>query len=295
MIPGPFRGSDAVRAGLVTRGALAGPRYERLFPDVYVAAGTDPTYTVLSRAAFLAIARRGGVLAGYSAAALLGADCEPRGAPAEVLVPGFMKPHPRLLVHQGVSKETEEVDGVLVTDRVRTAWDLGRRLTLRDAVVAVDALARVPKPGAPPRFDPFELLDRRLAEPGARNSLRLDRVVALADPRAESPMETRMRLAFVLQGLRPEVQYELYSAFGLFVARVDLAFPEAKLAVEYDGEEHDDALDRARDVRIGALGWHVMRFQAVDVYRRPQRMVDAVRQQVRERTALLVAERLARR
>lgn len=295
MIPEPFRGSDALRAGIVTRGALAGPRYTRLFSDVYVAAGPALTYDVLSRAAFLAVERRGGVLAGYSAAALLGADCEPRGAPAEVLVPRYMKPQPQLLVRQGESKELEVIDGVLVTDRLRTAWDLGRRLTLWDAVVAVDALARVPKPGEPPRFDPFALLDRRLAEPGARNSLRLDRVVALADPRAESPMETRMRLAFVLRGLRPEVQYELRTASGLFVARVDLAFPGAKLAVEYDGEAHDDALDRARDIRIGALGWHVMRFQAVDVYRRRDRMVDAVEQQVRERTALLVAERLARR
>jgi len=294
MLNGPFRGSDALRAGLVTRGALAGPRYVRVFPDVYVPAG-PLTFGDRSRAAFLLVERRGGVLAGYSAAHALGASCEPRDAPAEVLVPRHVKPQPGLVVHQGITQEIEDVAGVTVTDRFRTAWDLGRRLTLLDAVVAVDALARPERPGDPPRFDPFALLDRRLVEPGARNCLRLDRVVALADPRAESPMETRARLALVLSGLRPEVQYELHDAFGRFVARVDLAFPRARLAIEYDSEEHDDALDRARDIRTGALGWHTMRFQAADVYRRRDRMVAAVRQQVEQRTAMIVAERIARR
>ncbi|WP_181781161.1 endonuclease domain-containing protein [Pseudonocardia pini] len=294
MVNGPFRGSDALRAGLVSRGELAGPRYTRVFPDVYAPA-RPLTFEDRSRAAFLLVERRGGVLAGYSAAHLLGASCEPRDAPAEVLVPVHLKPLPGLLAHQGATKEIEDAAGLPVTDRVRTAWDLGRRLTLLDAVVAVDALARPVRPGMPPRFDPFALLDRRLAEPGARNSLRLDRVVALSDPRAESPMETRMRLAFVLGDLRPEVQYVLRDAFGGFVARVDLAFPRARLAIEYDGDAHDDALDRARDVRTGALGWHTMRFQAADVYQRPERMVEAVRQQVAQRTAMVVAERLARR
>jgi very-short-patch-repair endonuclease len=267
----------------------------RLYPDIYVPADLPLSFDVRSRAAFLLVEHRGGVLAGYSAAALLGASCEPLDAPAEVLVPLHLMPQPGLTARQGTSDEIEDVGWVRVTNRFRTAWDLGRTLTLIEAVVAVDALARPPKPGEPPRFEPIALLDRRLTEPGARNCLRLDRVVALSDPRAESPMETRMRLALVLSDLRPEVQYVLRDAFGGFVARVDLAFPRARLAIEYDGDAHDDDLDRARDIRTGALGWHTMRFRATDVYQRPERMVEAVRQQVEQRTALVVAERLARR
>ncbi|SDF70249.1 endonuclease domain-containing protein [Pseudonocardia oroxyli] len=295
MLIGPFRGSDALRAGLLTRGVLRSRRFVRIFPDVYLPADLEPTFRVRSQAAYQFVEPRGGVLAGYSAADAFGASCEPSGAPVEVLAPTHLAAQPGLVAHQGPTDETVSVGGVRATTRFRTAWDLGRSLPLPEAVVAVDALARVPTPGAPPRFDPFTLLDRRMRERGARNSLRLDEVVVLADPRSESPMETRMRLALVLAGFRPEVQYELRNAFGGFVARVDLAFPQARLAVEYDGAQHDDALDRERDIRIGALGWHVMRFQAVDVWLRRDRMIEAVEQQVRERTALIVAERLARR
>lgn len=33
-LTGPFRGSDALAAGALTRGELRGPRFRRLFPDV---------------------------------------------------------------------------------------------------------------------------------------------------------------------------------------------------------------------------------------------------------------------
>ncbi|WP_214368156.1 hypothetical protein [Pseudonocardia sp. H11422] len=46
-----------------------------------------------SEAAFLLVADRGGVLGGYSAATLLGADCAPAAAPAEVVVPRDARPH----------------------------------------------------------------------------------------------------------------------------------------------------------------------------------------------------------
>jgi very-short-patch-repair endonuclease len=285
MITGPFRGSNALCSGLLTPARCADPDSAASFRTCT----SPPRSTSPSRFVpelRLLVERRGGVLAGYSAAAVHRASCEPTGAPAEVLVPVHMKPQPDLLVHQGVASERVLLGGTAATSRFRTAWDLGRRLPLCEAVVAVDALARPPRAGDPPRFLPSALLDRRLLHPGARNSLRLDRVVALADPRAESPMETRMRLALVRAGLRPEVQYVLLDGRGRFVARVDLAFPRARLAIEYDGEEHDDSLDRARDIRTGALGRHTMRLQAADVYRRSARMVDAVRHQIRERTAL---------
>lgn len=75
--------------------------------------------------------------------------------------------------------DVAEALGCRVTSPPRTAWDLARRLSLVEAVVAVDALAH----GA--TFAPAELLVRR----GARRCRRVDRIVALADPRAESPME----------------------------------------------------------------------------------------------------------
>ena len=57
---------------------------------------------------------------------------------------------------------------------------------------------------------------------------------------------------------------------GRFVARVDLAWPEAKLAVEYDGAHHFEdgqiARDDARIARLRDAGWHVIRLSAPDLH-----------------------------
>ncbi|WP_445184416.1 hypothetical protein ACTXG6_39475 [Pseudonocardia sp. Cha107L01] len=65
------------------------------------------------------------------------------------------------------------------------------------------------------RFAPAALLARRAATPGARGCRRLQRVVQLADPRAESPRETRLRLGLVLAGLPPPtVQHRVLDEYG---------------------------------------------------------------------------------
>jgi very-short-patch-repair endonuclease len=139
----------------------------------------------------------------------------------------------------------------------------------------VDALGRG-------RFDPEALLVRRAREPGARGSRRLDRVIEFADPRAESPMETRLRLLIVLAGLpRPEVQYPLPEA-GV---RFDLAYPDVKLAIEYDGGDHDDLLDRRRDISTGRLGWYTARFTKHDIAQ-PAATTAAIRALLSERRAV---------
>src|SRR5688500_14399514 len=81
----PFRGSAAVAAGLMTPGRLRGPRFQRLFPDVYAPADLEADLALRSAGAAVLVEGRG-VLAGYSAAELLGASCSPADAPAEVLL-----------------------------------------------------------------------------------------------------------------------------------------------------------------------------------------------------------------
>ncbi len=61
------------------------------------------------------------------------------------------------------------------------------------------------------------------------------RALSLADGRAESPLETRARLAMLAAGLpRPELQVEIHDSAG-FVGRVDAWYDEAAVAVELDG------------------------------------------------------------
>ncbi len=55
----PFRGSEAVARGIVTPARLRGPRFVRLFPDVYVSAAVPMTPVLRARAASVYAGPRG--------------------------------------------------------------------------------------------------------------------------------------------------------------------------------------------------------------------------------------------
>jgi hypothetical protein len=139
----PFRGSWAVQRGLLTERVLRGPRYRRLFPDIYVLAGAPTDLAARSQAALL-LAPGQCVLSGYSAAELLGAGCAPAEANAELTVPGGdFREQPGLTIHRDLLADDEILDPLGVSTALRTAWDLARWLPTVEAVVAMDALARV--------------------------------------------------------------------------------------------------------------------------------------------------------
>jgi very-short-patch-repair endonuclease len=95
-------------------------------------------------------------------------------------------------------------------------------------------------------------------------------VVALAEPRSESPPETRLRVALVRAGLPvPAVQHVVVAESGFTLARVALAYPAARLALEYDGAPQLDArrarLDRLRDAELTEHGWQTLRLVPDDL------------------------------
>jgi hypothetical protein len=95
------------------------------------------------------------------------------------------------------------------------------------------------------------------------------RALDLVDVRSESPPESWVRVACALGGLpAPVPQFDVVDD-GTWLARVDLAWPEARVVVEYEGEHHFDGLQIARDdVRLGRLvaaGWTVVRLSAADL------------------------------
>lgn len=276
-----FRGSVAVAAGRVTPAQLRGPRFLRLYRDIYVdvgaAEGKRLDVVARSRASTLFLPV-GGALAGYSAAAFWQAGCAPPEADVEFAVPGGkLRAQAGLLVHRGELAEDEVTvkSGIRLTTRVRTAYDLARRLPLVEAVVCLDALAKVG------RFAPDTVVAVAGRHPGARGNDRLRHVVALSNPAAESPGETRCRLALVCRGLPPpEVQYRIRDGHGRVVLRVDLAYPEHKLAIEYDGRPpYKPALDDAtlrRDEGAIGLGWTVLHCSADGAGVRADEFADAV-------------------
>lgn len=281
----PFRGSWAVQRGLVSKGVLCGPRFRRLFHDVYLLESAPADLAARSSAAFL-IASGQRVLSGYSAAELLGARCAPADANAELTVPGGdLREQPGLTVHRDLLALDEIIDsgGLAIATALRTAWDLARWLPTVEAMVAMDALARVG------RFAPTEVLRIHDRYPRARWRRRVPGVIELADPRAESPMETRSRLVLVQRGLpRPELQYQVYDKFGEFVARLDMAYPLLKLGMEYDGRGHLTAWQQQADARrlnrLEESGWTVLRFTSPDVHRTPDTMAAQVRDAIARRS-----------
>jgi len=201
---------------------------------------------------------------------LLGLDVLPPGAPVlEVVVPRAAVPPRRRDVRARIA-DLPPRDCVLVGPHrlrclhpTRAALDLRRRLPLVEAVVVADAVLRAGT------ADSSQLQDELVHHRGLRGVRQAEHVLTLADPRAESPPESRLRLGLVLAGLRPVPQYDVHAA-GRFLARVDLAFPEAKLAIEYDGRavhERQDVFvrDRQRQNDLVRAGWTVLRFTAADL------------------------------
>jgi very-short-patch-repair endonuclease len=258
----PFYGRDAIAAGLVTPGQLRGSQFRRLFSGIFVGAHVAVDYAMLCRAGTLTVGGRG-VLGGWSAAELLGASCGPPGAPVELIVSGSSAPtRPRLVVRADrlVDDEITWVRGVAVTTALRTAFDLGRRPPVPEAICAVDAITRRCGVSADAISDFAE------GHGGARGLVQLAEVLRRSSPLADSPMESRIRIAIEDGGLpRPVLQYRV----GPYV--LDLAYPELLLALEYDGAHHLTPERAFRDLRrqayLSAAGWEVLRFAAKDVFR----------------------------
>jgi G:T-mismatch repair DNA endonuclease (very short patch repair protein) len=157
---------------------------------------------------------------------------------------------------------------------VDTAVDLIRWGGTDDAVVLLDRLCLA----GLVRLDDVRDAVARL--PRCQGSARARRVAALADGLAESPQETRLRLLLDRSGLpAPVAQFRVFDDDGL-IGRVDFAYPDLKIAIEYDGLWHGERKaflsDRDRLNRLAAAGWTVLHVTADDM-RHPERLAARVR------------------
>jgi hypothetical protein len=193
---------------------------------------------------------------------------------------GGQRIHRGLLVHRAALAPDEvlQIDGALVTTAIRTAYDLARRLgpvDLVESVVALDALARV---GC---FPPADVLRFAQRYPRARGRRTLAAAAALADARSGSPMETRHRLVLVLRGLpRPEAQYPVLDDRRRRAVWLDLACPEQRIGIEYEGADHcrpERVLrDAGRYTWLVDERWRMYRFTKYEVYREPDEIAATV-------------------
>ncbi|MGY1726116.1 endonuclease domain-containing protein [Geodermatophilus sp. SYSU D01062] len=130
-------------------------------------------------------------------------------------------------------------------------------------------------------------LERQLArQPAGRGSARARAVLPVADPRAESPMESVLRWLLHAAGLPdPALQHVVRDGAGRQLGRADLAWPDRRVLVEFDGDVHRDrdvfVGDLRRQNRLVAAGWTVLRFTSADVLGRPDDVVTEIRRALR--------------
>lgn len=264
LLPGVFIGSHAIAAGALTEKQLRSRGYRRLVQGVYADPGLLLDHRLRCRGVALVLPR-GLAIGGYSAAAWYGAPFAATHEPVTVVRPPDIEwKGPRgVRVHrsQVPVEALLDADDVPVTSALRTAWDVAALEPLGTAVSVLDAMVRAES------VDRADLATLAETSSGQWGVTRVRRAVGLVDPRAASPPESRVRVALVASGLCPVPQYEIETELG--VVHVDLAFPERRVAIEYEGAYHfeDDQIirDDARYVALRAAGWTVIRLSAPDL------------------------------
>jgi predicted transcriptional regulator of viral defense system len=265
--------------------AVARGRLVQVVRGVYRVAGAPWSRAAAQHAAIL-MAGDGAVLARWSAAELHGI-AEPKRGPVEVLAP-----HPRKspegsgwLLRLKCTRslpdhEQSERSGLPATSGARTLLDLADVASTSRLTELVAAGVRVRACTLQKMRDIIE------AHPNAHGRGRLRHVLdVLADDgsRARSDVEVTALQSLLDAGLpRPVVAHRVVDEQGRFIAEVDLAYPQLRLAIEIDGFRWHSSPERKRrdeqrQNRLVLAGWTVLRFSASEVLARPERLVSAVR------------------
>lgn len=239
---GVFTVADARRAGLrpdQIKTAVVSGAWHRLRRGVYVdvarwaaAAGDERERHLLAAAAALAVLAPGPVLS-HTSAARFHRFLLPRGADPTVRLTDadqWRSGHGYRIAAADLPDSDLDQGALLpVTRPARTLVDCSREWPLTDAVVAIDAAIQRKQVR---RRDVTAAVLRQSHWQGIGQA---GRALHLADGRAESPLETRGRLAFLAAGLPPlELQVELHGPRG-FIGRVDGWLEDPGIAVEFDG------------------------------------------------------------
>jgi very-short-patch-repair endonuclease len=223
--------------------------------------------------------------ASHVSAGVLWALIERVDAPVEVSVPYGRAPTPagytRHRSRAGLGR-IRRVSGVPVTCPARTLADLAYAVPLDELEEALDAALR--------RRIVRLVEVRRWCLPGRAGAADLRRLVDVRDGRdtvPESVFETRfLRMLRAARLPDPVLQHEIRSS-GRYVARVDLVYPEQRVAIELDGHRFHSGRkafdrDRRRQNQILRAGYAVLVFTWTDLDD-ARATCEAVRSVLRER------------
>lgn len=222
-------------------------------------------------AASLLYAGPAAALTGQSALVLHGCTAADR-APIHVLVPYSrrLRRQPGVVVHHGGLQETDvvEVDRLRVLSMDFALAEVLCRADERMAIACADELLGLCAEDS--RDELRAWIDHRITvRPDPRGRKRARVLLDLTTGLAESPAESWTMLGIVAGGFPPPVpQFRIFDAAGREIYRLDFAWPELRICVEYDGyvaHELQAARDARREEDLRRRGWIVIRATAEDL------------------------------
>lgn len=163
-----------------------------------------------------------------------------------------------------------------VTTVPRTVIDLARTSRFVDAVVVADSALRADKTTKP---ELRHTLDSCASWPGVRQARR---VVAFADERAGSALESAARVVFDESGLDPpELQVTIHGPGFAFL--VDFFWRKHRVIVEADGlakyaDKKDLIAQFQRDRLLRDAGYKVVHFTWRELFETPELVITRIRQ-----------------
>ncbi|MGU3646473.1 endonuclease domain-containing protein [Microbacterium sp. C23T] len=189
-----------------------------------------------------------------------------------------------MVVHHathGVPLTSPAFTWVMLAAVVRDHYDL---VAVADGVVREQMF-----PEDPPPLGTLEQLESAVRS-GRRVGIRaLREALPRVRTRSASRMETRCRLILIDAGLtEPLLNHAVFDSTRGFIGVVDLAYPELRIAIEYEGEHHlrdpgQWAKDIARYEALANAGWFVIRVTKNDVFDGRAGLIWRVRSAVRSR------------
>ena len=278
----PFLTDWALGSGVPKRD-LYGLAYRQIFQGVHIRADVPDSLVVRCRAAHLKAPD--GRLS-HETAAQLWVPSWPRSSDIHLAFSRDVRPQgDGIRVHRFTyAMEKWNRHGLPVTGPAQTFIHLAVRLSLVELVSFGDRLV------ARGVISPEELLAvcEAWSGHGRRAAIAAARLVR---ERSESVPETHSRLLMVLAGLPEPVCNHSYVVGGVERFRLDLAWVEHKVALEYDGRWHDDpeqrVKDEARRAELRAAGWIVIVIRAEDLYDCPDEVVEQVATALASRGAVV--------
>lgn len=155
---------------------------------------------------------------------------------------------------------TVELGGLTVSSPVDTWLQLSPLMSLDEAIIMGDGLLRRHNPLATEEALRAAVLNWA----GRRGSARLAQALPFMRTRTDSARESELRLLVIRAGLpEPIVNYPIHNDYGAVIAHGDLAFPEYKVLLEYDGDQHREEKQYFIDVdRLDGImeeRWRILR------------------------------------